>query len=81
MTVCLNIRNKDLAYRSGVSVYTVTRIFHKWIHVMYSRLNALIVWPSKLTVRRKLAAAKHASSVGTSDVMSLFLLLTAVIYP
>ena len=56
--LCLNARNIDLAYRSGVSISTIIWIFHKWIHVMYVRLKALIVWRN--------SAENFASSVQTT---------------
>ena len=42
----LNLLFQDLAYRWGVSVSTITRIYHKWINVMYQRMAFLIKWPS-----------------------------------
>ena len=45
MKLHLNCRMQDLAYRFGVSISTISRIFLKWITVMDGRLRHLIVWP------------------------------------
>ena len=38
---------KDLAYRFGISVSTVSRIFSKWLTVMDTELTELIIWPTR----------------------------------
>ena len=43
----LNVPYQDLAYRFGVSVPTVSRIFLSWITVMEVRLQPLIYWPER----------------------------------
>ena len=47
MKLRLNCQVQDLAYRSGVAVSTVSRIFLKWITAMYRRLKPLILWPDR----------------------------------
>ena len=47
MKLRLNCQVQDLAYRSGVAVSTVSRIFLKWITAMYHRLKPLILWPDR----------------------------------
>ena len=37
--------NSDLAYRVYVSECSISRIFHKWLDIMYVNLKQLIVWP------------------------------------
>ena len=65
MKLRLSLLNEDLSYRFGVSVSTVSRIFHKWLEVMYIRLKSCIRWPDKETVRKTLPTAfkKHYSKV------------------
>ena len=43
MKIKLNCPFQDLAYRFGVSVSTVSRIFDKWIDIMSTRLQFLIL--------------------------------------
>ena len=47
MKIKLNCQFQDLAYRFGVSVSTVSRIFDKWIDIMSTRLQFLILWPQR----------------------------------
>ena len=53
----LNPPFQDLAYRWGVSVSTITRMFHKWIDVMNDRMKFLIKWPSRDILRHNLPQA------------------------
>lgn len=52
MKIKLNIPFKDLAYRFGISVSTASRIFDKWIDVMSTRLQFLILWPEREELRK-----------------------------
>ena len=50
LTLCrlrLNLHVKDVAYRFGVSIPTVSKIFHKWLDVLFYRLGKLIKWPER----------------------------------
>lgn len=47
MKIKLNCPFQDLAYRFGISVSTVSRIFDKWIDIMSTRLQFLILWPQR----------------------------------
>ena len=47
MKIKLNCPFQDLAYRFGVSVSTVSRILDKWIDIMSTRLQFLILWPQR----------------------------------
>ena len=42
MKLRLNLTNEDLAYRFGVAKSTVSRIFHKWLDVMYVKMKSCI---------------------------------------
>ena len=42
----------DLAYSSGVSASTATRIFYRWIPIMSERLDFLIKWPDRENLRK-----------------------------
>lgn len=37
---------EDLAYRFGISISLVTKIFHVWLDALYCALSALIIWPT-----------------------------------
>lgn len=52
MKLRLNLTDADLAYRFGVSRSTVSRIFLKWITVMYARMKPLIIWPEREELKR-----------------------------
>lgn len=57
----LNLHSEDLAYRFGVSLSSVSRIFHVWMDVMYARLKLFIRWPERDVVQKTLPEAfkKH----------------------
>ena len=43
----LDLHFQDMAYRFGVSLGTVTNIFHEWLEIMSMRLKLLIMWSSR----------------------------------
>ena len=47
MNLRLNLGDQDLAYRFGVNQSTVSRYFHKWLDVMYTKLSCLVFWPER----------------------------------
>ena len=65
MKLRLSLLNEDLSYRFGVSVLTVSRIFYKWLEIMYIRLKPCIRRPDKETVQKTLPTAfkRHYSQV------------------
>ena len=50
-----------LAYRFGVSLSTVSRIFLKWLKQMDLRLSNLILWPDREALRKTMPACFQAS--------------------
>lgn len=54
MKMRLNLLNEDLGYRFHVHKTTVSKIFHKWLHVMFVRMQNFIVWPDRDVVRKTL---------------------------
>ena len=52
MKLKLNCPFQDLAYRFGISISTVSRIFDEWIDIMGTRLQFLIVWPEREELRK-----------------------------
>eukprot|EP00795_Rhopilema_esculentum_P001004 gene1004-10783_t len=47
MKLRLNVPHQDLAYRFGVSVPTVSRIFKKLINILDKKLSPIISWPER----------------------------------
>ena len=54
MKLRLNLQHKDLSYRFRVSKSTVSKIFHKWLNILYIGLKFLIHWPSREELRASL---------------------------
>ena len=48
----LDLPFKDLAYRFGISVTTVSHNFCKWLTIMDVRLKCLIIWPDRDSLRK-----------------------------
>eukprot|EP00118_Oscarella_pearsei_P022681 m.264795 g.264795 ORF g.264795 m.264795 type:complete len:402 (+) comp40480_c0_seq15:225-1430(+) len=48
----LNLQEQDLAYRFGTSQTTISRVWKRWIEVLYVRLRHLIIWPSREELRK-----------------------------
>ena len=42
MKLRLSLFDQDLAYRFGVHQSTISRIFHRWLNLMYIRLKPLV---------------------------------------
>ena len=61
----LELLSKDAAYRVGVYESDFSKMFHKWLNVMYSELKQLIIWPDHETLRQNLPLCfrKHYSKV------------------
>ena len=56
MRLRLGLLEQDVAYRFQLHQSNVSRIFHKWIVAMKTRLNFLIVWPERDQLRKTLPA-------------------------
>lgn len=50
----LNLSFEDIAYRSGASSSTVSRMFYKWLDNCFVKLQIFINWPSREAVRETL---------------------------
>ena len=51
MKIRLNLLEEDIAYRCGVHVATVSRIFHHVLNVLYVKTKDLIKWPDRDVLR------------------------------
>ncbi|XP_004207043.1 uncharacterized protein LOC101235643 [Hydra vulgaris] len=47
MRLRLNLFNRDLAYRFETSKLTSSKVFLRWIDIMYFRMKHLIKWPAR----------------------------------
>ena len=47
MRVRLELLEKDVAYRFGISQPSVSRILHKWLPVLATWLSFLVTWPRR----------------------------------
>ena len=52
MRIKLSLPLQDLAYRFDISVSTASRIFERWMEVLYTRLNFLTHWPDRDELRK-----------------------------
>ena len=75
MKLRLSLLNEDLSYKFGVSVSAVSRIFHKWLEVVYIRLKPCIRWPDKETVQKTLPTAfkKYSEVCCIIDCSEIFI--------
>ena len=56
MKLCLNLFDKDLAYRFGVSQSTVSKYFKKWIEIMFIPLQPLVKWSGQVELQLTMPA-------------------------
>ena len=52
MRLRLNLNEVDLSYRFGIGQATVSRLFDKWVSVMFTVLGPLVKWPEQAEVLR-----------------------------
>lgn len=73
MRLRLDLRNRDLAYRFGVKVGTVTRTVHQMVTIMSSSLvPTAVFWPSRAELRKNLPAALRASHPDCAVIVDCF---------
>ena len=54
MKLKLAVQNQDLAYRFGIHISKVSKVFHLWIDVMFCVMTNLISWPDRGLIRKHL---------------------------
>ena len=72
----LNLPFQDFAYRWEVSISTVTRMFYKWIEVMFVRMKFLIKWPPRDILQQNLPQAfkdTYPKAVCVIDCSEIFI--------
>lgn len=57
MKLRLDLEERDLAYRFGISQPTVSRVFRKWMAIMGKRLQPLIYWPERAELKETMPVA------------------------
>ena len=57
----LNLSLQDLSYRFNVSPPTISRILLKWLTILDTRLQPLIMWPERENLRRTMSECFRAS--------------------
>ena len=71
----LNLTDRDLAYRFGVSQSSISKYFGKWIHILYIRMKHLIVWPQRAELHRTMPLEfrkRFSKCVCTIDCFKVF---------
>ncbi|KAM9391565.1 uncharacterized protein KZ484_003079 [Pholidichthys leucotaenia] len=72
MKLRLNLSEEFLGYLFRIHQSTVSRIFHCWIHVMASRLHALILGPEREDLRRSLPVCFRPFSKNCVRIIDCF---------
>nr|XP_050032323.1 uncharacterized protein LOC126528488 [Dermacentor andersoni] len=49
----LGLLTEDLAFRFGISVTSVSRIFHSWLDVLAENFKNLLIWPYRRTLQSR----------------------------
>ena len=76
MKLRLNLFNEDIAYRFGIHKTSVSKIFHKWLDILYIKLKDFIVWPDRSIVRKTLPCIfkpKFSKVVSIIDCTEIFI--------
>ncbi|XP_055070679.2 uncharacterized protein [Misgurnus anguillicaudatus] len=73
MRLRLDLRNKDLAYRFGIKVATVTRTVHRIINIMFTTLvPTAVFWPSRVELRKNLPASLRSTYPDCAVIIDCF---------
>ena len=68
----LGLLEQDLAYRFGISQPSVSRILHKWLPIVATRLSFLVTWPKMEKLRKTLPACFRESFPKCSVIIDCF---------
>ena len=72
MRLRLGLLKEDLAYRFGISQPFVSRILHKWLPILATRLSFLVTWPRREEPRKTLPACFRESFPKRSVIIECF---------
>ena len=72
MRLRLGLLEQDVLYRFGISQSSVSRILHKWLPVLATRLSFLVTWPRREELRKTLPACFRESFPKCSVVIDCF---------
>ena len=65
----LDLKEKDLADRFGISHSSVSRIFMSWINFCYLHLGSLPIWPDRATIKRTMPAVFKEQYPNTTAIL------------
>ena len=68
----LGLLHKDISYRMNLTESLVSKIFHKWIDLMYCELRQMITWPDRETLRKNLPACFRRHYVNVVSIIDCF---------
>ena len=60
MRLRLGLLEEDFAYRLGISQPFVSRILHKWLPILATRLSLFVTWPRREELRKTLACFRES---------------------
>ncbi|XP_011408684.1 PREDICTED: uncharacterized protein LOC100641785 [Amphimedon queenslandica] len=72
----LGLVNKDIAYRANIDKGLFSKIFHRWLNILYRELKQLIIWPDSETLRKNLLKCfneKYSRVVCIIDCFEVFI--------
>ncbi|XP_011406505.1 PREDICTED: uncharacterized protein LOC100637682 [Amphimedon queenslandica] len=72
----LGLVNKDIAYRANIDEGLFSKIFHRWLNILYRELKQLIIWPDSETLRKNLLKCfkeKYSHVVCIIDCFEVFI--------
>ena len=75
MRVRLELLEKDVAYRFGISQPSVSRILHKWLPILATQLSFLVTWSRREELRKTLPAYFRESFPKCSVIIDCFEIL------
>ena len=68
--------NKDLGYRFHIHKSKVTKVFHKWIDILFNNLQPLVAWPDKEMIISNMPACfkpRYSKAVCIIDCSEVFI--------
>ena len=69
----LGLVNKDIAYRANIDEGSFSKIFHRWLNILYRELKQLIVWPDSETLRKTYQNVSKKDVVCIIDCFEVFI--------
>lgn len=80
MKLSRSVTNQDLAYRLGIHLTKVTKIFHRWIDIMAENLKSLIRWSNKGMILSTLPKCFKWTRVSDKHLVDFWIASSMVIW-